>query len=91
MIAARWVRKSIAKEGTYTTEKDISTYTPYGTIEFNSKNAGGNDALRTQLNKDVIPISLRTKTGVFNFTIKYNNENSKEIIESEYKNKPMIK
>ena len=73
MIAARWVRKSIAKEGTYTTDKDISTYTPYGTIEFNSKNAGGNDALRTQLNKDVIPISLRTKTGVFNFTIKYNN------------------
>ncbi len=68
---AKWVKKEKTIEASYEPRTDFSTYTQYGTIQKDVTT--GKYTLYTPLPDNAFPISLMTKTGVFPFTIKFNN------------------
>ncbi len=68
---AKWVKKEKVIEANYEPRTNFSTYTQYGTIQKDVTT--GQYTLYTPLPNNVYPISLMTETGVFPFTIKFNN------------------
>ncbi len=71
---AKWVKKEKTVTQSYKSGADFSTYTQYGTIRKTVNVEGKKEYyLYTPLPDGAFPISLIQKTGVFPFTITFNN------------------
>lgn len=68
--SARFVTKTKTATATYKPQNNFSVYTPMGTIMLN-KESGLYTILCKE--KDCLPVSLNSPTGVFNFNFKFSN------------------